>query len=210
MLNNFNMSASVSLFPRVMPSAMPGNIVVTRGATGILDFNFQSKIYKFVDLDQFAYTLAYGKTIKTFQMFIYMLPTADETVNPEKIYYTLERMNEETNQCIATVVASPAANPKTSNYYEVTDLPVSWRDENTLYAIDPHFIWNTTSDFDYISLRLNATETLEFKAGETVECEAVIRLNTEDLETLGGRDSIIIEPQPSLIIVDSISARAGG
>jgi hypothetical protein len=55
-----------------------------------------------------------------------------------------------------------------------------------------------------IIFNLDSEETKQFKPGIIVEYEVAIKLNTDRFACLGGKDSIVIEPQHPLAVVDSL------
>jgi hypothetical protein len=89
---------------------------------------------------------------------------------------------------------------------------VSWftmfetAEDNTIKT-DPRFYHFDNEDYGAIIFNLDNTETKRFKAGIPVEYEIAIKLNTDNLDSfaaLGGKDSIIIEPQHPIEVRDSL------
>ena len=76
--------------------------------------------------------------------------------------------------------------------------------EGSDITLDTHFYHVDSPDYSAIIFNLDATETKQFKAGIPVEYEVAIKLNTDSFVALGGKDSIIIEPQHSIQVVDSL------
>lgn len=74
-------------------------------------------------------------------------------------------------------------------------------------TIDPHFYYFNNEEYASIFFNLDNLETKQFKAGIPVEYEITIKLNTDSFATLGGKDSIIIEPQIPLEVRDSLYSK---
>ena len=75
--------------------------------------------------------------------------------------------------------------------------------DNTIET-DSHFYHFDNEDYGAIIFNLDNNETKQFKAGIPVEYEIAIKLNTDSFATLGGKDSIIIEPQHPIEVRDSL------
>jgi hypothetical protein len=137
------------------------------------------------------------------------VPTSDTEADPEKTYYSeVEPVSEDTFQCKATIVAEPEGSPSASGLYEEVDGNHSWRD--TYYLVDPHFSQSCGEGWDYVTLILSSNDTLNFKATNgipTVEFEVAVRLNTDSFTALGSQDSIIIEAQRPIAILDSLYSK---
>jgi hypothetical protein len=102
-------------------------------------------------------------------------------------------------------VAEPAKNPKESNYYEVVEGNHSWRD--TCYLLDDHFYYDNEDGCNCVKFTLTSAETKQLKVttpDTNVQFEVVVRLNTDIYNNLSNKDSIIIEPQHSIAVVDSL------
>ena len=116
-------------------------------------------------------------------------------------------IEEEALQCTAELVATPEA-PKAHGYYEAIEGNCSWRD--TLYLVDSHFNHSSGSTWDYVSLILQPNETNKFNVtqpGSEVAFEVAIRLNTDTFNSLNQLDSMIIEPQCPITVVDSLYSK---
>ena len=73
--------------------------------------------------------------------------------------------------------------------------------------IDPHFYHFNDNDYSAIVFNLDPEETKQFKAGLPVDYEVAIKLNTDSFVNLGGKDSMIIEPQRPLEVRDSLYSK---
>lgn len=181
---------------------------ISRGASAALNFDFWSKVYRFQDTDQITFIFKQDKNMYWFKMFTYLVPSKDEIALENKTYYTkVTPIDEDTYQCTAEEVMNPQS-PIANGYYEEVEGNHSWRD--TYYLVDPSFSQTSGAGWDYISLLLSPSDTLEFKPtspGNEVSFEVVIRLNTDNFSSLGNRDSIIIEPQHPIAIVDSLYSK---
>ena len=82
--------------------------------------------------------------------------------------------------------------------------------ETETTEIDPHFYHFDNVDYEAIIFNLDNTETKEFKAGIPVEYEIAVKLNTDSFATLSNKDSIIIEPQHYIEVIDSLYGNIEG
>lgn len=128
-------------------------------------------------------------------MFTYAVKSLDTAVNLDKTYYKVEPVEEGSLQCKLIKIEKPTGNPGTSDYFEISDEPVLDR-KTTPYAIDSHFC---ITNRDIITFNLNPDETKQLKADAEVEFEITLHINTDKLG-----QSVIIEPQPTLEVVDSL------
>jgi hypothetical protein len=183
-------------------------IYISRGASAALNFDFSSKVYRFQDIDQITFIFRQNKNIYWYKMFTYLVPSMDAEAVSGKTYYTkVTPIEEDTYQCTAEEVLEPVS-PEANGYYEEAEGNHSWRD--TYYLVDPAFSQNSGPGWDYISLLLSPSDTLEFKPtfeGQEIEYEVAIRLNTDSFATLGNKDSIIIEPQHPIAVVDTLYSK---
>ena len=206
-MNIYDIRTTLNIGPTI--SKAPEIYYITRGASATLNFDFQKKIYRFVDTDQVTFMLKQGKEINWYRLFTYLVPTTDTEVDSEKNYYTnVEPVEEDTFQCTAALVEEPSGNPAEAGLYEEAEGNHSWRD--TCYLIDPHFSQSCGKGWDYVTLILSTNETLKFKPTRgmpSVECEVAIRLNTDTFASLGSQDSIVIEPQRPIAVLDSLYSK---
>ena len=206
-MNHFDIRTTLSLYPTAIKSH--DIIYIARGATASLNFNFGDKIYGFDNVDQLTFILKQDKSYYEYKMFTYLVPSMDETVVAGKIYYSdVQAIDNDEYACTGHPVLEPAGNPKEQNYYEVVEENHSWRD--TKYLVDSHFSQFSGEGYDYISLVLHSAETMQFKPtmiDNHILCEVAIRLNTDMFGNLGGQDSIILEPQHPIAVVDSLYSR---
>lgn len=79
--------------------------------------------------------------------------------------------------------------------------------ENGTVETDSHFYHFNNAEYDAIVFNFDSDETKQFKAGLPVEYEIAIQLNTDSFASLGGKDSIIIEPQHPIEIRDSLYSK---
>jgi hypothetical protein len=153
-----------------------------------------------------------GRKVKHYNMFHYLVKTTDSEVNPTKIYYTdLVPVEKNSYQCTAAVVENPEVNPVAANYYELLDADLGER-EDTYYMLDEHFYYEFSEEHDLNILTFNfsAVETKQFKVtspGNEIIFEVAIKLNTDKFSSLRNKDSIIIEPQPPIVVVDSLYSK---
>ena len=79
--------------------------------------------------------------------------------------------------------------------------------ENETVETDSHFYHFNNAEYGAIVFNFDSDETKQFKAGLPVEYEIAIKLNTDSFVSLGGKDSIIIEPQHPIEIRDSLYSK---
>ena len=71
-------------------------------------------------------------------------------------------------------------------------------------VVDPHFYIFENEDYGAVIFNLDNEETKQFKPNINLEFEVAIKLNTDSFATLSNKDSIIIEPQHPIAVVDSL------
>lgn len=201
-MNKFNIKAQLDIRPLSMPDNAYSTSI-TRGATAVLLFNFGDKIYSFEDTDQITFMLKQDKTVYWFKMFNYFVPTKDIAPVPGKIYYTDVTHDANSTLCRArAVIPAVGESPVEFGYYEETDGNHGWK--NTLYNLDERFHYN--QDDCTVSLILYPEDTLLFKSkvGKPIKFEVAVRLNTESTDGFANRDTILVEPQPDIFVMNSI------
>lgn len=207
-LNNINIKTRLGICPT--EQKVHDLIVITRGATALLTFNIEPKSYTFDYIDQLIFSFKQDSEIRWYSMFTYLKKTDDKSLVPGKIYFKdVKPISSEPNQLqhTGTQVSSEevAVNPSSAGYYEVIDGTASWR--NDIYIIDEHFYRAAGTNYDYITFRLDSKETSQLKLttpDNNMQFEVAVRLNTEVFANYYGEDSIIIEPQHSIAVVDSL------
>lgn len=95
---------------------------------------------------------------------------------------------------------------KNVSWFEMFDITQDEEGKDVV-SIDPHFYHFESPDYEAISFNLDTVETKAFKAGCPVEYEIAVKLNTDSFASLGGKDSIIIEPQHPIEVRDSLYSR---
>lgn len=182
-------------------------LYITRGATAELTYDLSDKVYNLTDIDQMIFTFKQHKNINWYTLFTYYELSKDIEVVEGKNYYQIETADTQGDfKCLATLVATPSGNPSEQNYYEIsTAKNASWK--TTYYEIDPHFYIEELGNYSYISFIMGSDETKQLKAttpGNPMQFEIAIRLNTDIYESYHNRDSIIIEPQHPIAVVNSL------
>lgn len=76
--------------------------------------------------------------------------------------------------------------------------------EDNKREIDTHFYHFDNDEYAAITFNLDSEETKQFKPNIPVEYEVAIKLNTDSFVNLGGKDSMIIEPQHFIEVRDSL------
>jgi hypothetical protein len=70
--------------------------------------------------------------------------------------------------------------------------------------MDTHFYYFDSDEYAAITFNLDSEETKQFKPNIPVDYEVAIKLNTDSFVNLGGKDSMIIEPQHFIEVRDSL------
>lgn len=78
---------------------------------------------------------------------------------------------------------------------------------NTVVKEDSHFYHLNSEEYGAIIFNLDSEETKQFKPNILIDYEIAIKLNTDSFVNLGGKDSIIIEPQHPIEVQDSLYSR---
>jgi hypothetical protein len=181
-------------------------IYITRGASAELLYPLHDKVFRAKDIDQITFTFKQGKMLYWYSMFTYIIPTKDTEVKPNKQYYTITLDAEESLPCTIAEVKNPVGNPKALNYVEASNDPtLNWK--KAKYALDPHFYLFENDDYGAILFNFDSEETKQFKSGITVEYEIAVKLNTDSMASVGHKDSIIIEPQHPIAVIDSLYSK---
>lgn len=76
--------------------------------------------------------------------------------------------------------------------------------EGNTREIDTHFYYFDNDEYAAITFNLDSEETKQFKPNIPVDYEVAIKLNTDSFVNLGGKDSMIIEPQHFIEVRDSL------
>lgn len=206
-MRNFDIRTTLSLYPAV--SYGPEVTYITCGSTATLHFDLGKKIYAFEDVDQLTFMLKQGKTIEWYSMFTYLIPSEDTEVVADKVYYQdVTRVAEDDFACTATKVVEPAGSPADQGFYEEVEGNNSWRD--CLYMVDPHFTYTAGEGFSQVNLILKSSETARLKPcglDNPVKVEVAARLNTDKFANFNNQDSIVIEPQHPVVVLDSLYSR---
>lgn len=204
-MRNYNFATTLSLYPSTANTHKM--LYITRGATASIAFDFASKIYSFNNADQITFMFKQGDTISWYRMFSYIIETEDTVVDPTKTYFeNIKVING--NSCQGSEVITPADNPKEAGYYELIEADCGRT--TTKYIADPLFYHGSGEGFDYLTLTIPEEDTLNFKPttpDNLIKFEVAIRLNTDSYLSLGNSDSIIIEPQHPVAVIDSLYSR---
>lgn len=181
-------------------------IYITRGASAELLYPLHDKVFRAKDIDQITFTFKQGKTLYWYSMFTYIVPSEDIVVQPGKKYYTIALDAVESLPCTIVEVQNPAGSPKALNYFEVSNDPsLNWK--KSKHAVDPHFFMFENDDYGAVIFNFDNEETKQFKPGITVEYEIAVKLNTDSFASLNHKDSIIVEPQHPIAVVDSLYSK---
>ena len=185
------------------------HLSITRGATAMFVYNLVGKYFTFDQIEQIIFMFKQDKNIRWYQMFNYIIPTTDTEVNSGKVYYkNVELIDATTKQCYGELVEDPVKS-ELPTYYEQVGLedgqkPMAW-------VLNKHFNHNFVEDsIDNITFNLSSEETKYFDLttpSNNVQFEIAFRFDTDSAAALSYTDSVLIEPQPSIIVVDSLFSR---
>jgi hypothetical protein len=203
-MNTFDIKSTLNIYPT--PKFAPNELLqITRGASAALVFSYHDKSYTFDDTDQITFMIKQGKTIYWYKMFTYLQPSQDIRPIPGKNYYTQVSHPAKSFKCQAVqVLPSAQESPVELGYYEEVDGNCSWRD--TEYLFDERFNFENLEGLETVSLILQPEDTLQFKAkaGNLLDFEIAVRLNTEAKPGFANQDAIVIEAQPKIIVTNSL------
>lgn len=191
----------------IVPRKKPHELTkIIRGASAKLDYVLSDKWYTFDTLEQVTYTFKQKRRIIWFNMFIYLKKTEDTTVDIYKTYYeNVRQISPDSLQCLGDLVTEPVENPKEANYYEVVEITDG--ENNLCYLLDSHFYYTVDGENEYISFIFTPEETASFyptQPGANVGFEIALRFNTDNRVDLTNKDSVVIDPQSPLIVIDSL------
>lgn len=207
------LTATIRLTPR--GEKVSEQLRIVRGESAEFLFDFMTKPYTFEILDQ-IYVLFGTQTglVKKLKMFTYLIPTVDLEAVPGKTYYTVTSFpapNAVYKECKAEPVSDSELLNKKPLLLGLYEEVRQGDRRTTLYMIDNcHFNHIGVQDgdvyFSYLSVYLNAQETLAFEAGIDLKQEFVFIVDTDTFASTGYMDSSIIEPMGYLQVVDSTFA----
>lgn len=212
MINLLNIQSELSVCPHplvVNPDCEL--IIITRGATASLSYNFTDKVYAFNNVDQVTFLFKQNKNLFWYKMFTYLKQTEDITPVEGKTYYTdlvLLRPGHDEFACTAVAVDEPPESLTPGKYYEEVTENSSRR--NTLYMQDSHFYQVAGEGYDYLTLTLRPEETLQFektRPGTLMDFEIAFRMDTDLYAGSNYSDSIIVEKQHPLAVTDSLYSK---
>ena len=200
-MEDINIKAVLGIHPKVEPHKF---LIITRGASISIPYIVW---FDYKDLAQLIFTFKQGRELYWFRMFDYLARSADTTVVAGKTYYNnIRPIAEDSKQCVASIVSDPTGNPNTAGYYEIVD-PTDHQND-FYYMLDEHFCHEIVDeDHEYISFILSSEETKKFKPtgmDPTMLFEVTIKFNTDTWTDLTFRDSVIVEPQHPIAVVDSL------
>jgi hypothetical protein len=206
-MDSLDIRAKLSIYPtkRIAANEL---LQITRGASASIPFNYSDKVYTFDDTDQITFMLKQDKTIYWYKMFTYLKPTSDMRPILGKNYYTKVSHPSNSFKCKATLVQPAITDcPAELEYYEETDGNCSWRD--TEYLLDERFYYENLQGLETVSLLLQPSDTLQFKAksNKLLEFEVAVRLNTDTLQSFAYQDTVIVEQMPNILVTDSLFSK---
>ena len=175
---------------------------IVRGASAKFDYSLVDKYFSFNLIEQITFSFKQKKKIYWYKMFKYLVPTEDTEVNESKRYYENVRISEDGTKWEADLVINPIEIGP--DYYEELLEPSNGQND-LCYLIDDHFVY--LQEQNCIRFMLLPQETSKLKPtseGTELPFEITIRLNTDDQTDLTGDDAVIIEKQPSIVVLDSL------
>lgn len=206
-MEQYKIQSTISTRPSACKT--PELLCIARGATATLTHFLTKDIYDLDDLDQVTFMLKQGQSILWYQMYTYLVKTEDTVPIADKTYYTdVQSISNTSLYCTGTLVKEPIGNPKTLGYYEVAMEPSNRK--TTIHLLDPHFAKISDGTNSYISLILFPEDTLQLKpttCDNLVECEIALKLDTEHIAELGFTDSVIVERQAPLAVIDTLYSK---
>lgn len=182
-------------------------LVITRGATATITYDLNDKFYDIDFIDQISFIFKQGLNTYCYNMFNYLDRTQDTTAVEDKVYYKdVTPVSEESYQVTATPVVGYIGNPQAAGYYELTSLEDG---EHLYWMLDEHFyLLDRVLTFTFFP---NETTNLTLTTpGNNMRFEIVFRLNTDVNVENGYRDSIVIEPQHPIAVIDSLYSHVIG
>lgn len=203
-MNTFDIKAELKIQPTkiIKPKEV---LQITRGGSAILNFSLEDKIYNFDNIDQITFMLKQDDTIYWYEMFTFIKPTNDLRVMPEKKYYTRVSRPANSFNCSATLIKPAASDcPIEMAYYE--EIIGKYSRLDTEYLIDERFYYEGSGNSENISLILRPEDTIQLKAktNKVLDFEIAVRLNANALSNAAYKDTVLIEPQPQIIVTDSL------
>ena len=183
-------------------------LVFTRGATATITYDLGNKVYNLDSIDQITFIFKQGLNTFYFNMLNYLRKTDDTEADGEKVYYEkLQPVAEDSLQVTATPVIGYVGSLAGKNYYEICSLEDG--EDNLYWMLDEHFYLLdkvlTFTMFPEETAELALTSPMN-----NMKFEIVFRLDTDSAQVNSYRDSIIIEPQHPIAVVDSLYSQIAG
>ncbi len=176
-------------------------LVFTRGATATITYDLGNKFYNLDSIDQITFIFKQGLNTFYFNMLNYLRETADTEAVEDKVYYDVYEIDQETKQCKAAKIVDYTGNPKAAGYYEL--VTVTDDEDNLCWMPDEHF-YLLDNVLTFTMFPEETTELALTSPMNNMKFEIVFRLDTNSSATNNYRDSIIIEPQHPIAVVDSL------
>ena len=209
-MSNINIKATLGICPR---TRLHEKLVVQRGASAEIVYSLLERGVSFSLLEQVTFSFKQRKEVFWFNMFRYLTPTEDTEIDDDKVYYkNVIPVAEGSLQCIAEEVTNPVDNPTYAGYYEEV-LKLADGQNDLRYFIDPHFNSGVGLNGEFVSFVMAPEETAKLvptSRGADIQFEVALRLNTDTQEEFYNHDSVIIDPQPGIIVVDSLYSQIDG
>jgi len=180
---------------------------ITRGATASFTFMLMDKMYSFEDITQMTFSFRQGKDMWWYNLIEYFIPSEDEEIDYTKVYYEVNIPNPDISyECVAVEIIDPKFIPK-GNYYEKVANPGD-NTETAPWRRNEHFSW--PDNYEFINFMLFPENTREFNLttpDDNIVFEIAIKLNTDVRFGAQARDSVLIEPQHPVAVIDSVFSR---
>lgn len=179
-------------------------VVITKGATASINYDLTEKVYTFNDIVQATFSFKYNKDIFWYTMVEYFTETLDKVADGETTYYERMQAPEQSISKYIFIPKSCAKGDLVEGLFVLTILEDTETTEN--WQLDKHFYYCDTEGYKAINFILSSEETraLPTTGEDFLDFEVAIKLDTDTLAGMHSKDSIIIEPQTPIMVVESI------
>lgn len=179
-------------------------IVITKGATASINYDLTGKVYTFNDIAQATFSFKHNKDIFWYTMIEYFVETPDKVADGETTYYERTLASGQSISKYIFTARTCAKGTSVEGLFILAALADTATTEN--WQLDKHFYYCDIEGYEAINFILSSEETkaLPTTGEDFLDFEVAIRLNTDTLAGMHSKDSVIIEPQMSIMVVESI------
>lgn len=209
---NYNVSAKLCTSPNFK---RPEIIYLTRGVSGMINFDIYNKAYCFDDIEQLTFMLreTNGK-LHVYDAIEYFTPAVNYVSTTQ--YYMQKPRHKDTALEEIRYEPVPKSESKAEdiNYYFIAYKPedTALAEAKMYWQLNDHFTYSGGKDYEYISFLLRGKETLEFtdtNLDSLIEFEIAVKLNTDSLLEQA-YDAVIIEKQAPIGVISSLYSQIAG